>query len=129
MIKTKISVLKVVKRDVKVDSKDDVLNTLTYLSDVNANAYAIYKDDVRVAVLDCKDAAEEILQAIKDTYIRMMNPQNMSLSVCRKGKNRRGQHKDRQHTKEGRNPRISVDRISRKKDTYNRIWRDLQSDC
>ncbi|NLP29958.1 MAG: peptidoglycan DD-metalloendopeptidase family protein [Clostridiales bacterium] len=65
-----ISFEKVVKWDVKVDSKDDVLNTLTYLSDVNANAYAIYKDDVRVAVLDCKDAAEEILQAIKDTYIK-----------------------------------------------------------
>ena len=65
-----ISFKKVIGWDLKVDSKDDVLNTLTYLSDVNATAYAIYKDNVRVAVLDSKEAAEDILKTIKDRYTK-----------------------------------------------------------
>lgn len=53
-----------------IDDKDDVLNTLTYLQDMNANAYAIYADGKRLAVLNSKKDAEGILQTVKNNFIK-----------------------------------------------------------
>lgn len=63
-----ISFNKIIGWNLKIDDKDDVLNTLTYLRDMNANAYAIVADGKQVAVLDSKKRAEEILETIKDKY-------------------------------------------------------------
>ena len=63
-----ISFNKIIGWNLKIDDKDDVLNTLTYLRDMNANAYAIMADGKQVAVLDSKKRAEEILETIKDKY-------------------------------------------------------------
>jgi murein DD-endopeptidase MepM/ murein hydrolase activator NlpD len=64
-----ISFRKVMGWGLDIDDKDDVLNTLTYLRDMNANAYAIVVDGKQLAILDKERKAEEILQTIKDRFL------------------------------------------------------------
>jgi murein DD-endopeptidase MepM/ murein hydrolase activator NlpD len=64
-----ISFRKVMGWGLDIDNKDDVLNTLTYLRDMNANAYAIVVDGKQLAILDKERKAEEILQTIKDKFL------------------------------------------------------------
>lgn len=63
-----ITFRKVMDMDLAIDSEDDVLNTLTYLRDMNANAYAICVDGRQVAVLDCKADAEQLLATVQERF-------------------------------------------------------------
>ncbi|MGI6727120.1 MAG: peptidoglycan DD-metalloendopeptidase family protein [Anaerovoracaceae bacterium] len=63
-----ISFRKVVGWDLDIDDQDKILNTLTYLRDMSANAYAIVVNGKQVAVLDSKESARKVLQTIKSKY-------------------------------------------------------------
>lgn len=50
------------------DSKDDILNNLTYMKDLQVQAYAINVNGVRQVVLESRDVAEDILEDIRESY-------------------------------------------------------------
>ncbi len=60
---------KVMGMDLKLDSKEDVLNRFTYLRDMNAKAYAIRVDGEQKALVYSKKCAEKILNAIQKKYL------------------------------------------------------------
>lgn len=64
-----ITFRKVVGPDLKIDDQDDVLNTFTYLKDMNANAYAIVVDGTQVAILDCEKTAENLLAEVQERFL------------------------------------------------------------
>lgn len=64
-----ITFQKVIGPDLKIDTKDDVLNNFTYLKDMNAYGYELLIDGERIAVLDSKQAAEDILQVVKNQFL------------------------------------------------------------
>ena len=55
-------------KDAKIDSSEDVLTALTYMKDLDATAYALCVNGEQKAVLESKEAAESILEAIKTEY-------------------------------------------------------------
>lgn len=61
---------KVVAFGQAVDSKEDILNRLTYMRDMKANGHGIFVDGNMVAVLDSEETAKQILTAIQDTYLK-----------------------------------------------------------
>lgn len=63
-----IAFRKVIGWNLPIDDKDEVLNTLTYLRDMNANAYALLIDGRKVAVLDSMADAEALLNTVKSKY-------------------------------------------------------------
>lgn len=63
-----IAFRKVIGWDLPIDDKDKVLNTLTYLRDMNAKAYALLIDGRKVAILDSITDAESILNTVKSKY-------------------------------------------------------------
>jgi len=54
----------------ELDSKEDILNRLTYMRDMKANGYGVYVDGKLVAILDSKENAKEVLQAIQDRFAK-----------------------------------------------------------
>lgn len=64
-----ITFQKVIGANLKIDTKDDVLNNFTYLKDMNAYGYELLVDGERIAVLDSKKTAENILQVVKNQFI------------------------------------------------------------
>ncbi len=54
--------------NLKTDSADDVLNTLTYMKDFQVDAYAICVNDVQKVVVENETIARQILANIKDSY-------------------------------------------------------------
>ena len=52
----------------KFDSKDDILNTLTYMKDIQVTAYAIRVDGVDVVVLDNEAAARSVIEDLKTSF-------------------------------------------------------------
>lgn len=52
----------------QVDSRDDILNTLTYMKDYHVTAYAININGQQTVILDKEDAAKAIIQAVKDHF-------------------------------------------------------------
>ena len=52
----------------KVDSRDDILNTLTYMNDYHVTAYAIIINGKQTVILDKQEAADAIVQAVKDHF-------------------------------------------------------------
>ncbi len=52
-----------------IDDTEAVLKRLTYMKNMNAKAYGIYINDIRVAIVDSKDTAKEILKGIQSTYL------------------------------------------------------------
>ena len=50
------------------DSKDDILNTLTYMKDIQVQAYAINVNGVRQVVLENEEVAKDILDDIRESY-------------------------------------------------------------
>ncbi len=53
-----------------IDSKEDILNRLTYMRDMKANGHGIYVDGKLVTILESKESAENVLNEIKGTYIK-----------------------------------------------------------
>jgi len=51
-----------------VDSADDILNTLTYMKDIQVRAYAINIDGKQTVVLENEEVANNVLQQIRDDY-------------------------------------------------------------
>ena len=51
-----------------IDTDDDILNTLTYMKDLQVRAYAIYVNDVVAVVLENEEKASSILKSIQNTY-------------------------------------------------------------
>ncbi len=57
----------------KIDSHDDILNTLTYMKDIRVEAYALIIDGKQVAVLDKEETAEEIMESVKASFLTPMD--------------------------------------------------------
>ena len=51
-----------------VDSDDDILNTLTYMKDLQVIAYSINVNDKPTVILESEDVAKTVIQAVKDNY-------------------------------------------------------------
>ncbi|MBR3297082.1 MAG: G5 domain-containing protein, partial [Firmicutes bacterium] len=49
-------------------SNEDILNTLTYMKDIDVTAYAIYVDGVQRVIIENEEMAENILKAIENDY-------------------------------------------------------------
>ena len=52
----------------KIDNKDDILNTLTYMKDMQIRAYGIFINGEQVALLDKEDIASEIIEQVKKDF-------------------------------------------------------------
>lgn len=52
----------------QLDTKDEVLNNLTYMQDIKVMASGLYKDGELVAVVQSVDVARDILDKIKDNF-------------------------------------------------------------
>ena len=65
---TNLSFKKVIGFNMKTENQEEILETFTYMSDMNAKGYAIKVGGKQVALLDTKQSAEELLQKIKDRY-------------------------------------------------------------
>ena len=53
---------------IKTDTQDDILNTLTYMSDIHVTGYAIVINGKQTAVMDKPETAEAILAAVKEYF-------------------------------------------------------------
>ena len=53
---------------IKTDSQDDILNTLTYMSDIHVTGYAIVINGQQVAIMDKPETAEAIIAAVKENF-------------------------------------------------------------
>lgn len=62
--------------NLQLDSKDEVLNNLTYMQDLKVMASGIYKDGELIAVLQNADMARDILDAIKDNFTQQKENEN-----------------------------------------------------
>lgn len=51
-----------------IDDTEEVLKRLTYMKNMNAKAYGIYVNDIRVAIVDSKKTAKNILENIKGNF-------------------------------------------------------------
>jgi len=60
----------------KLDSKDEVLNNLTYMQDIKVMASAIYKDGDLIAILQNVDMARDVLEKIKDNFTQQKENEN-----------------------------------------------------
>lgn len=65
-----ISLKRVIKLGLVLDSREEVLNKFTYLKDMEVEAYAITVDGKQVALLDSKESAAKILSQIQNTYMQ-----------------------------------------------------------
>lgn len=54
--------------DYEADSKEDILNTLTYMRSIEVAAYAINVDGVQRVIIESEDAARKILTGIQNDY-------------------------------------------------------------
>lgn len=53
----------------EIDTSEDVLKKLSYMQDMKAKAYAIYVNDNREVIVSSKDAAEKVLENVKNRYL------------------------------------------------------------
>lgn len=63
-----ISFNRIVSRSIHLDDTEEVLKKLTYMRNINVEAYAIYIDDKRVSTVDNKAHAKEILDYVMELY-------------------------------------------------------------
>lgn len=64
-----IAFKRVVAINKDIDDTEAVLKRLTYMKNMNATAYGIYVNDIRVAIVDSKKTAKGILNDIQAMYI------------------------------------------------------------
>ncbi len=67
---TNISFRRVFGSDLVIDNREEVLNSFTYLKDMEVKAFAITVDGKQVAILDNKEHAESILQEIQKKFTK-----------------------------------------------------------
>lgn len=60
---------KVVGWNKEIDDPDQILETFTYLSDMNAVAYSVLVDGEEKVLVDSKNTANRILQRVKEQYM------------------------------------------------------------
>ena len=53
---------------IKTDSRDDILNALTYMSDIHVTGYAIAINGQQVAIMDKPETADAIIAAVKEYF-------------------------------------------------------------
>lgn len=63
-----ISFHRVMGFGLKLDSTEDILNTLTYMKDIKATAYAVYVGKEQKVILQNKKIAQQVLQQVKDYF-------------------------------------------------------------
>ncbi len=63
-----ISFKRVIGFNLKLDTSEDILNTLTYMKDIKVTAYGIFADGKQKTVLQNKKTANEILQEVKNYF-------------------------------------------------------------
>ena len=63
-----ITFRKVIGWNLSIDSKDDVLNSITYMRSLKAKGYAIMVDDKQEAILQSREAAEGLLEDFKNRF-------------------------------------------------------------
>lgn len=61
---------KIIAFNQEIDDQEDILNRLTYMRDMKANGHGIYIDGKLVAILESDKTAREILDEIKDKYVK-----------------------------------------------------------
>lgn len=54
----------------EIDDQDTVLKRLTYMGEINAQVAAIVVDGKPMVIVDNENVAEEVLQTVKDTYLK-----------------------------------------------------------
>ena len=59
---------KVVGFNIDVDSDEDILNTITYMKDLQVEAYAVCLDDEETVVLESESVAKSLLNEIQTEY-------------------------------------------------------------
>jgi len=59
---------RVIGLNLDIDTDDDILNTLTYMKDLQVRAYGIFIDDKMVVVLENEKTAMNMLKSIQDSY-------------------------------------------------------------
>lgn len=64
-----IAFKRVVAINKDIDDTEAVLKRLTYMKNMNATAYGIYVNDIRVAIVDSKKTAKDILNNIQAMYL------------------------------------------------------------
>nr|WP_315021329.1 M23 family metallopeptidase [uncultured Aminipila sp.] len=64
-----IAFKRVVAINKDIDDTEAVLKRLTYMKNMNATAYGIYVNDIRVAIVDSKKTAKDILDNIQAMYL------------------------------------------------------------
>ncbi|MCQ2552975.1 MAG: peptidoglycan DD-metalloendopeptidase family protein [Clostridia bacterium] len=60
---------RVVGLNLDVDNSEDILNTLTYMKDIQVRAYAININGKQAVVLENEDTANNVLQAVRDYFV------------------------------------------------------------
>ena len=59
---------RVIGLNLDIDTDDDILNTLTYMKDLQVRAYGIFIDEEMVVVLENEATATKMLKSIQDSY-------------------------------------------------------------
>ncbi len=67
---TDITFKPVVSIGKEIDDADTVLKRFTYMGDIQAQAYAITVDGEMISIVESKKIAEEVLDAIKNIYVK-----------------------------------------------------------
>ena len=55
--------------DIKIDTTENVLNRLTYMSDFKVASYGIYVDGSKIGAVQTKEDAKQVLETIKEKYV------------------------------------------------------------
>jgi len=53
----------------EIDDMQEVFNRLTYMQDMNVRAYALYIDNIRIAIFDTSERAEQLLEDYTNIYL------------------------------------------------------------
>ena len=82
----------------KIDTSEDVLKRLTYMGDLNVNAYCIFVDGKKIGGVESKAIAEEVFRDLEDMYKSHMDGAEIeSIEIVEKW--------------EGKESDISLDRV------------------
>ncbi|HWQ80450.1 MAG TPA: M23 family metallopeptidase [Anaerovoracaceae bacterium] len=61
---------KIVAMNQEIDDQEDILNRLTYMSDMKANGKGIYVDGQLTAILESEKTARDILQEVQNEFLK-----------------------------------------------------------
>ncbi|MBK5245817.1 MAG: peptidoglycan DD-metalloendopeptidase family protein [Peptostreptococcaceae bacterium] len=67
--KLDIAFERVISVNREIDDSEEVLNKLSYMQDMKVNAFGIYVNDNRQAIISSKETAKQVLESIKTRYI------------------------------------------------------------